>query len=594
MSGRARPPPGLLLAMLRPERRRVVALVGLLVVSMLLPLAGPVLLGRIIDDALAGRPTATLTGLALSYLAVAVGGELLQLGVTWSSIDLAWRVGNRLRSQLADHALALDLSWHGEHSAGLLIERIDGDVEALTAFFSNVVLHVLGNIVLVTGVLVVSTVIDWRAGLVLAVSAALATAVMVRLRVAAVPAHDAEREANGQLYGDLEERLGGLEDLRANGAGRHAVHRLQVHSARSWRAARRAALVGDSAYALSATAFAAGSVATLAVGIVLRGRGAITVGAVFALFRFSQLLRQPLERIAEQLRELQKAMAGAARASRLLATPRSIVDGPLGARALPSGPLAVDLEHVTLTYGEGTTALTDLDLHLAPGTHLGVVGRSGSGKTSVGRLLLRFWHPTAGTVRVGGIDVAELEVAALRSRVSIVTQDVELLRASVRDNLTMLGRHQADDGRLAAVLDDVGLGRWLDGLDQGLDTRLDGSGGLSAGEAQLLAFARAFLADPDLVVLDEASSRLDPLTEARTAAATSRLLAGRTAVIVAHRLATLDEVDEIAVLELGHLVEHGDRRVLADDPDSRFARLLLASDATADGLLADPAPAGSP
>ena len=594
MSDDARPPSGLLLSLLRPERRRIGALVALLVVSMLLPLAGPVLLGRIIDDALAGRPTTALTSLAVAYLGVAVGGEVLQLVVTWSSINLAWRVGNRLRSQLSDHALALDLSWHGEHSAGLLIERIDGDVEALTAFFSNVVLHVLGNVVLVTGVLVVSTVIDWRAGLVLAVFAAVATAVMVRLRVAAVPAHDAEREANGQLYGDLEERLGGLEDLRANGAGRYAVHRLQVHSARSWRAARRAALVGDSAYALSATAFAAGSVATLAVGIALRDRGAITLGSVFALFRFSQLLRQPLERIAEQLRELQKAMAGATRAARLLATPRSILDGRLGAEALPPGPLGVDLEHVTLTYGEATMALAGIDLHLAPGTHLGVVGRSGSGKTSLGRLLLRFWDPSSGTVRVGGVDVAELQVAALRSRVAIVTQDVELLRASVRDNLTMLGRHDADDERLSAVLDDVGLGPWLARLDRGLDTRLEGSGGLSAGEAQLLAFARAFLADPDLVVLDEASSRLDPLTEARAAAATQRLLAGRTAVIVAHRLATLDEVDEIAVLELGRLVEHGERGALAADPDSCYARLLLASDAGHTGLLVDPAPAGAP
>jgi ATP-binding cassette, subfamily B, bacterial len=565
--------------------------VVLLVVAMLLPLAGPVILARFVDDALAGRPLEALTTLAVAYLVVAVLGEVLQLAVTWASVHLAWRAGNRLREELADHALDLDLAWHGDHSPGVLIERIDGDVEALTTFFSNVVLHVLGNAVLVSGVLVISVLIDWRAGVVLGGFAALAVALMIRLRVAAVPAHEEEREANAQLYGDLEERLGGLEDIRANGAGAHAVHRLHVNAARSWRTARRASLRGDSAYALSAIAFGAGSVATLAVGIVLLGRGAITLGAVFALFRYAQLLREPLERIAEQLREAQRALAGASRAARLLAVERRLVDGLLGPEALPPGALAVDLDDVSLAYAEGTVALRGIDLHLAPGTHLGVVGRTGSGKTTLGRLLLRFWDPTEGVVRVGGVDARQLQTAALRQRIAVVTQDVELLRASVRDNLTMLGRHPAPDERLAAVLDEVGLGGWLAALPDGLDTPIGGTGGLSAGEAQLLAFARAFLGEPDLIVLDEASSRLDPATEATITAATHRLLEGRTAVIVAHRLATLEEVDEIAVLDEGRVVEHGDRRALAADPTSRYARLLAASVAGRTGLLAD-APGG--
>lgn len=556
---------------------------------MLLPLVGPVLLARFVDDAVGGQPLHSLSLIAAAYLGVAVTGEFLQLAVTWASVRLAWRAGNRLRETLADHALRLDLAWHGRHSPGVLIERIDGDVEALTRFVSNAVLHVLGNVVLVTGVFVVSMFIDWRAGLVLGGFAALAVLVMVRLRVAAVPAIDAEREANARLYGDLEERLGGLEDLRANGAGAYAVHRLHVHSSHSWRAARNAAFLGDGAYALAATSFAAGSVATLATGIVLHDRGAISLGAVLALFRYSQMLRQPLERIAEQLREFQRAMAGAARAARLLATEPTIVDGPLGREALLSGPLAVDLDSVELAYDTGIPALRGVDLHLAPGTHLGLVGRTGSGKTSLGRLLLRFWDATAGTVRVGGVDVRDLQLQALRDRVAVVTQDVELLRATVRDNLTMLGARAAGDDRLLAVLDDVGLGSWLAALPSGLDTYLDGAGGLSAGEAQLLAFARAFLVEPDLVVLDEASSRLDPVTEARLAAATHRLLTGRTAVIIAHRLATLDEVDEIAVLESGRVVEHGDRRVLAADPATRYARLLAAS-AASTGLLADEEP----
>jgi ATP-binding cassette, subfamily B, bacterial len=311
---------------------------------------------------------------------------------------------------------------------------------------------------------------------------------------------------------------------------------------------------------------------------------------VLALYRYADMLRRPLEQIAEQLKEFQKAMAGARRASWLLATEPAVADGPDDGSALPAGPLAVDLDGVTFSYDGGrTAALADVSLHLAPGTHLGLVGRTGSGKTTVGRLVTRFWDVGAGAVRFGGVDVRNLQVAALRRRVAVVTQDVDLFRASLRDNLTLFGTHPAGDGDLRAVVDRVGLGAWAAALPDGLDTRLEGGGGLSAGEGQLVAFARAFLADPDVVILDEASSRLDPQTEARIGAATRALLAGRTAVVIAHRLDTLADMDEIAVLARGRLVEHGRRSDLAARPTSRFAGLLRA--ATVAGAVPDEATA---
>ncbi len=304
---------------------------------------------------------------------------------------------------------------------------------------------------------------------------------------------------------------------------------------------------------------------------------------MLALFRFSQMVRDPLERIAEQMREFQKASAGARRARRLLATPIGIVDG--ADHPLPEGPLAVDFDHVVFGYSNERTALHHLDLHLEPGAVLGVVGRTGSGKTTIGRLLLRFWEPTEGTVRIGGIDLADTATPDLRRRVGVVTQEVELFRASVRDNLTMLGTVAADDERLAQAIDDVGLGPWLASLDDGLDTVLHGATTLSAGEAQLLAFARVFLADPGVVVLDEASSRLDPTTEAHITAATDRLLAGRTVVIIAHRLATLDRADQILVLDHGRVVEHGPRA----EPGARRPRQPVRSPAAGRVGRCDPA-----
>ncbi|MEZ5139798.1 MAG: ABC transporter ATP-binding protein [Acidimicrobiales bacterium] len=565
----------LLGAYLRPERRALGALVATLVVAMVLPLAGPLLIGRFVDAALGGATTGHLAALGALFLAATLTGDALQLVVTWYSVRLAWRVGNRIRLDLCRHALSLDLEWHGDHSAGQLIERIDGDIDAVTRFSSAAVLQLAGNAILVVGVLVVSAAIDWRASLVIAVTVAVVVVVLVRMRQIAVPFYDDEREVQARLYGDLEERLGGLEDLRANGAGDWAVHQLHVHSAGWWRTTRRAARRGDGALSVGGGVFAVGSIVVLGVSAWQCRNGALSVGSVLVLLRFSQMVSDPLWRVAEQLAEAQKAMAGARRAGRLLAERPTLVDG--STRLPPSGPLAIELDEVTFAYSGSTAILHGVRLGLAPGRRLGVVGRTGSGKTTIGRLVARLWDTQEGAVRVGGVDVRELALADLRQRVGIVTQDVELFRASVRDNLTVFGATMADDGRLTAALDAVGLGPWLAGLPQGLDHPLAGGTELSAGEAQLLALARVLLADPAVVILDEASSRLDPETEARIVAATDRLLAGRTAVIIAHRLSTLDTVDEIAVLDHGRLVEHGERDALAADPGSRFHALLAAS-----------------
>jgi ATP-binding cassette subfamily B protein len=216
----------------------------------------------------------------------------------------------------------------------------------------------------------------------------------------------------------------------------------------------------------------------------------------------------------------------------------------------------------------------EISLRLAPGRVLGLLGRTGSGKTTIARLLLRLYDPTGGEVRLGGLPVREASLADLRRRVALVTQEVQLFQGTVRDNVTLFDPAIPDE-RIIAALAGLGLTAWYRALPAGLDTELaSGSGGLSAGEAQLLAFVRVFLKDPGLVILDEASSRLDPATEALLEEAVGRLLAGRTAIIIAHRLATVARADEILILEGGRISEYGARAELASEPTSRFARLL--------------------
>jgi ABC-type multidrug transport system fused ATPase/permease subunit len=291
------------------------------------------------------------------------------------------------------------------------------------------------------------------------------------------------------------------------------------------------------------------------------------------------MVRAPFERLIDQLQQYQRALAAVARIGDLLARRRTLPE-PARPRPLPpSGPLSLDLSGVGFAYPDDhEPVLAGVDLRLPAGQTLGLVGRTGSGKTTIARLALRLYDPTEGAVRAGGVDLRETDPDQRRRRIGMVTQDVQLFAASVRDNLTLFRPELAPDDRLRAVLVEVGLGDWLAGLADGLDTQLGAQGaGVSAGEAQLLAFSRAFLADPGLVVLDEASSRLDPATEQRIEAAIERLLTGRTAVLIAHRLSSLSRVDQIAVVEDGRVVEYGPRAALAADPDSRFSQLLSAA-----------------
>jgi ABC-type multidrug transport system fused ATPase/permease subunit len=248
------------------------------------------------------------------------------------------------------------------------------------------------------------------------------------------------------------------------------------------------------------------------------------------------------------------------------------MDGP--GQAFPGGALSVDFQDVTFAYHAEQPVLADLTFHLEAGKVLGVLGRTGSGKTTLARLLLRLYDVEQGQILLGGVPLRAAHLRELRQHIGMVTQDIQLFHATVRENLTFFNPTIADE-RILAVLADLGLLKWYNSLEKGLDTMLGSDGeGLSAGEAQLLAFTRVFLANPGLVILDEASSRLDPATELLIERAVSKLLQGRTGIIIAHRLATIQRADEILILENGCVLEHNTRQVLAEDSGSRFSHLL--------------------
>jgi ATP-binding cassette subfamily B protein len=549
---------------LRPRPRAAIALGAAIAVSTALPLLAPQLVRRFVDDAIGGAGARTLGLLAAGYLAVAVAGQGARVLTAWLASHLAWDATNRLRERAAAHALGLDLAFHGRHTPGEMIERVDGDVAAVADFIVTFLLDAVAGFLLLAGVVVIVFTVDPRIGGVLLAYCVLVGAGMAGAQRFAVPSEVRSRAAGATMMGHVEEWLAGAEDVRANGAGRHVVGRFRV-VARSWgRAEFEGSRAGSAVLGATTVAFAAGTAIVLGLAAWSRQTGAISVGTAVLLFQYTLLVRAPFEQLINQLRELQAALAGFARVDALLAEPRTLPD-PVDPRPLPaSGPLRLELSGVEFGYGDDDRrVLHDVGFTLAPGERLGLVGRTGSGKTSIARLILRLYDPTGGSVRIGGLDLRDVDPASLRRRVGMVTQDVQVFAATVRDNLTLF-RSGVPDDRLRAVLAEVGLSLRLD----------DEVTGLSAGEAQLLALARAYLTDPGLVVLDEASSRLDPATERRVSDSVDRLLAGRTAVLIAHRLTSLSKVDTIAVVADGRIAEYGPRAELIADPDSRFAAML--------------------
>jgi ABC-type multidrug transport system fused ATPase/permease subunit len=562
----------LLRTYLAEQRARMVVLALLLFGGIALQLVNPQILRYFIDTAQAGGALRALLLAASLFVLVALVQQGFSVGATYIGELIGWTATNALRADLLQHALRLDMRFHNSRSPGELIERIDGDVTALANFFSQFVLRVLGNGVLLLGILALYVREDWRAGLVMGLFVAAALGVLAALRDVATPAWAAGRAASAAFIGFTEERLAGLEDIRTSGAAAYQMRQLYEHMRELRSRYRTARLLNHAALIGARAMFILGQAAALAVGAFLFYAGEISIGTVYMLSFYAGLLIAPLEQLSRQIGDLQQAGASIGRVAELRAAEPEVQDG--AGAALPERAASVVFDHVSFAYVDTQPVLRDISFQLAPGTVLGLLGRTGSGKTTMTRLLARLYDPTAGAIRLDGVDVREPRLADLRRRVGIVTQDVQLFRASVRDNLTFFD-HGVPNARIVSAIDRIGLGDWLRALPRGLDTPLTAGGEtLSAGEAQLLAFTRVLLKEPALVILDEASSRLDPVTERRIEHAIAQLLEGRTGIIIAHKLATVERVDEIMVLEAGRIVEHGKRAELAANPGSRFAGLL--------------------
>ena len=607
------------------RRRGRVALLGvLLLASSGAQALNPLIVRHVLDAALAGAALDTLVLWALAFIGAATAAQGISVLATYLSVRIGWQATNALRVDLLRHTVALDQRFHNAHTPGEMIERVDGDVTLLSNYFSEFVVQILGSVLVIALVMVVILLQDWRVAAVFGGFVVVSWGLLLSLRRIGVEPWQQTRQASGELFGFLEEALTGIEDIHTSNGKPYVIRRFYRLTRRYLRYQIKAGMrtnVMVNAWLLVDTA---GYAVGLGLGALLYLNGLASIGMAYLVFHYAGMISRPLRMVVFQMEDFQRAAAAAQRAVRLLgersaltprrpraagsepraagSEPRAAGSEPRaagGATALPGtaeraaphpapaiatagqppvlppGALGVRFDGVSFGYDPALPVLDEVSLELPAGEILGLIGRTGSGKTTLSRLLFRFYDVDRGSVRLGGHDVRTLDLAALRGRLAMVNQRVDLVHGSVRDNLTLFDTALPDE-RIVSVLDDLGLGRWWRALPRGVHTELAGQNAeLSAGQAQLLAFGRVFLlSDPGVVVLDEASSRLDPGTERSIEHAVDRLVAGRTAIIIAHRLSTVLRADWIALLENGRLAEYDRRETLLADPRSRLSRLL--------------------
>jgi ATP-binding cassette subfamily B protein len=549
----------------------MVALAVPLFAGIALQLAGPQAVRYFIDTAQSEGSLTSLYIAASLFVVVMLVGQAFNALSTYIGRDVAWRATNRMRSDLLLHVLRLDMSFHTDHTPGELVERIDTDVDKLANFFSKFAVRLVGGMLVAAGALVLLGLEDWRIGLAITVFVLTFLTLHTYGQSRTRPYWRTLRRASADLASFVGERYPGTKDIQKSGAESYAITGFHDVVAVWFRTYLKAMLTTVVAWIGTFAWLRSGNVIAIGVAGALFLAGDITVGTVYMVFHYMRMIVGPLLAISEEVRDLQQARAAIDRIDALFDERAEILGG---CETVPSGQLSLEFNRVSFAYLADRPVLKDVSFRLEPGRKLGVLGRTGSGKTTLSRLVFRLYDANEGAILLGERDVGAMQMDDLRHRVGMVTQDVQLFNATLRDNLTLFDE-AVDDRQLVGTLDSVGLSRWYGSLPSGLDTLLyPGGEGLSAGEAQLLASTRVFLHDPGLVILDEASSRLDPGTEQLLEEAVTRLLEGRTAIIIAHRLATLARVDDILIVDEGAVVEYGPQRDLATSPDSRYGALL--------------------
>jgi ATP-binding cassette, subfamily B, bacterial len=566
-----------LVAQLRPYRGRVALMFLGLLLATGAGLAPPYLAGKAIDSGILAGDVAALDLIVVAFVAVSV----IYAAATYLQTYMVGWVGTRvlqdLRQRVFVHIQSMPIGFFTRRSPGVLISRMTNDIEALNQLVTSGVVTMFSSTLTLLGVVVILLLLDLKLALVTFLTFPLLAVASLVFRIVSAGAYRATRERIAAITAYLQESLSGVRVVRSFGQEpRHLDEMTELNEAN--RAVNMKTVYLNASYFPAVEMLSAvGTAAILLYGGSQAIDGAIQVGVIVAFVGYLNTFFEPIQQLSQLYTTYQQGMAALDKIFDLLDTEPEMVDAP---DAIDPGTLRgeIELEGVWFSYGEegesgeDTWALRDVDLHVPPGQTLALVGATGAGKSTFAKLVARFYDPQKGTVRVDGHDLRTLRQRALRRQLGIVPQEGFLFSGSVRENVAF-GRPEASDEEIEAAIAAVGATEFVAALPDGLETQVGERGvQLSAGQRQLVAFARALLAEPRILILDEATSNVDVRTEKTIERGLERLLHGRTAIVIAHRLSTIRRAGKIVVLEQGKIAEQGthDELIAAGGPYSKL------------------------
>lgn len=542
---------GKIWSILRPQRGLLAVAATSIVCSQLVTVAGPWLVKYAIDHGIRGHDPGAIDRAALAFVGLLVVRPILERVTVLASARAGERFLGDLRVRLYEHLQRLSIPFFEREKAGVLMARLTADVQSLTTFVRQVLVEVVGNALLLVVTLGTLIWLSPLLSLALVVSLPILVGSAWNYQRRSKPAYLRVRDRVADTLTSLQEGLAGMRVVQSFAHEREQFDGYRTRSLALVGAWREASLVNISFFPTIALSQALAAGAVLVVGGELYRHGKVSIGTVAAFVLYLASLFDPVGRLGDWFSELQSGRAALTKIVRLLETPIEVVEG---AAELPAEG-TISVEGVTFAYGDGEPVLRNVTLEVRPGEHLALVGATGAGKSTLAKLLTRAYDPPAGRVAFGGVDLREASFASLRRRIAFLPQEGHLFSGTIADNVR-LARPEATDEDVVAALRRIGAVERFARLPQGIETDVQTRGvRLSSGERQLVGLARVALADPAAIVLDEATSSLDPRTEADVERALAAVAAGRTVVTIAHRLSTAERADRVAVMERGRLVE---------------------------------------